>query len=96
MVRELDDRVALDRDRCDCRFVTAVGLDEAIDHVAVVAVDEGRHRMSVEIIQPAALQREAGTGQISNLRGEVELAGEPRFDRVLIGREDVQQMIGHQ
>ena len=34
--------------------------------------------------------------QVAHRRGEVELAVEPRFDRVLIGGGDIGEMIGHE
>src|SRR5439155_8160547 len=41
-------------------------------------------------------QREAAAGEVVDRGREVELAVEPRLDRVLVGRGDVREMAGHE
>src|SRR6185437_6073220 len=51
-------------------------------------------RPAAEIIEPRALEREAKRGEVLDRRGEVELAVEPRLDRVPVGRDHVFEMSG--
>ena len=58
--------------------------------------DQRGRRPAVDVLQPTSRQGKAGFREIDDRRGEVQLAGKPRFDRVLVGRDDVQQMAGLQ
>src|ERR1700737_951895 len=57
-------------------------------------VDEDGDGAAVDYVQPAALQRKPFVHKIMDGRSEIDLAVEPRFYRVLIGRLHVFEMAG--
>src|SRR6201994_4012866 len=69
---------------------TALGVggpgDEQIDDVRAPAIDHGTDRPRIDVIEPAADQRKTLRGEIDHRRWDVELAVEPRLDRMLVGR----------
>jgi hypothetical protein len=69
---------------------------EQIDDMLPMTLDEGGGGTAVEKIDPAAGQREALILEIRHGRREIGPALEPRFEGVLVGRCDVEQMIRQQ
>ncbi len=70
--------------------------DEQVDDVLAPFVDDGGDRPAVEIIEPAADQRESLGRQVDHRRGQVDLAVEPGLDGVLIARRHVDQVVATQ
>src|SRR6202023_222996 len=68
------------------------GPDEYIDNVFAAGVDENSYRVATNDIESAALQRKARACEIADRRREIQLASEPRLDRVLIGGDDILEM----
>ena len=68
--------------------------DKKIDYMLVVPIYQRRDRPVVQIIEPAADQRESRSRQIRDRRREIELAAEPRLDRMLIGSRHICEMGG--
>src|SRR6516162_10125382 len=62
----------------------------------VALVDECRCFPTVDVIQPASDQTEALGREILDRRREFELSVEPRFDRMLIGRRNIEKVSGKQ
>ena len=56
--------------------------------------DEGSGEAPVDLLEAPACQGKPGVGQVEDRRREIELAGEPGLDRVLVGRDDVHQVSG--
>ena len=65
--------------------VVGRGPDEQIDKMLPPLIHKRRHGSIFQIIQAPAYQRESVPGQILDGRREIELAVEPRLDRVLVG-----------
>ena len=59
-----------------------------------VAVHERRDQTVVQIIETATDKRKTCGRQIRDSRRKIELAAEPRFNRMLVGRRDVGDMAG--
>src|SRR5580704_12177327 len=59
-------------------------------------VDDGGNRPAVEIVEPPADQGETLRGEIDHRRREIELAVEPRLDRVLVGGLHVGEVLALQ
>ena len=57
--------------------------------------ERGRGRV-LDVVEPASHQREAFGGPVRHRYGVVELALEPGFDRVLVRRSHVGEVIGEQ
>ena len=69
---------------------------EQVDDVLAPFVDHGADRARVEVIEPAADQGKTLRGEVDHRRRDVELAVEPGFYGVLVGRDHVDQMAGLQ
>src|ERR1700677_4579167 len=67
-----------------------------VDYVLVALVNQRRHGPAVEVVETAADQTVAVRGEVVNWRREIDPSVEPRLDRVLVGRDYVHQMTGHQ
>src|SRR5437868_3813963 len=63
--------------------------DEEIDDVIAPLVDQGRHRLIVDVIQAAPLQGKSLVRKVAYRRGKVYLAIEPRLDGVTVRGFDV-------
>ena len=59
-------------------------------------VDQCRDLPTVEVIQTSSGQTETVFGKIVNGWRELKLSIEPGFDRMLIGRRDIEQVSGQQ
>ena len=70
--------------------------DEKIDNVRAPLVDDRADGSPIDVIEPAADQREAQRRQIDHGRRCIELPVDPRVDRVPVGRQYVGQMPGLQ
>src|SRR5467141_5367353 len=68
--------------------------DKKIDYMLVVPIYQRRDRPVVQIIEPAADQRESRSRQIRDRRREIELAAEPGLYRVLIGSRHIRETGG--
>jgi hypothetical protein len=68
------------------------GRHENVDHVLAMLIHERRNRSAIDIVETTADERESVLREIGHRGREIQLAIEPRFDRVLIGRADVHQM----
>ena len=89
--------VSLNRVSLDWRCaIVSGGPDVEIDDVESSMIDEHRHLAFVEVIQSAAHERVALRGKVLNWGRELQLSVEPGLDGVLIGRNDVHQVIRHQ
>ena len=60
----------------------------------VSVINERDHPFAVEIIESATYEREAAERKIVHIRREIDFAIEPGFDRVLVGRRNIDQMGG--
>ena len=69
---------------------------EQIDDVLAAAIDHCADGAGIDIIEPAADQRKAFRGEVDHRRRDIELAVEPRLDRVLVGGDDVGEVAGLQ
>ena len=58
--------------------------DEQIDDMVAAPIDQRGGGLAVDVVEPAADQREALRGQVDHRRRNVELAVEPRLDVVLV------------
>ena len=58
----------------------------------VSLIDERDNSFAVEIIEPATNKRKTARRKVVHVRREIDLAIEPRFDRVLIGRRYIDKM----
>ena len=91
------DIVALDRPVGDGGVLRAQSLgDEQIDDVLAALIDDRSHRLAVDVIEAAAEQRKALRGQVDDRRRDVDLAVEPRLDRMLVAGFHVHQVSGLQ
>src|SRR5580658_8970706 len=54
--------------------------DEQIDDVLAALIDDGGHRLAVDVIETAAEQRKTLRRQVDHRRRDVDLAVEPRLD----------------
>jgi hypothetical protein len=70
--------------------------NEQIDNMFIALVDERRYFPTMYVIQPTSDQTEALGREILNRWRESELSVEPRFDRMLIGRGDIEKVSGKQ
>src|ERR1700752_3426559 len=59
-------------------------------------IDHGCHRAAVNDVNAAALQWKSLIGKIVDGGREIQFAVEPGLDRVLIGRDDIDEMPGLQ
>src|SRR5260370_35598078 len=63
----------------------------------LVALIDGRGaRPPADIVEPPALQWKAGRSEVLDRRGEIDAAGEPRLDGMLVAGGDVFEMSGLQ
>src|ERR1700686_1267190 len=67
--------------------------DKYINEVLAPPVDQRGHLAAFEIIATSANQRETVTRQIFDRRRKIQLGIEPGFYRVLVSRDDVQQVV---
>src|ERR1700730_18667489 len=70
--------------------------DENVDEMFSVGVHQNGDAAAVHDVQSAPLERETRARQILDRRRKIELASEPGFHRVLIGRDDILEMTGLQ
>ena len=70
--------------------------DEQIDNMLIALVDERRYFPTIQIIQPTSDQTEALGREILNRWREFKLSVKPGFDRMLIGRRDIEKVSGKQ
>src|SRR5579862_589753 len=75
---------------------TSGGPRVDVDHVLPPPVDERGHRASAQRVHPASGQREARAVQERHLRRKVHPAVEPGLHGMLVGRDDVGEVAGHQ
>ncbi len=95
--RPMADIVALDRRHDFAGMFGAQALcDEQIDDVLAALVDHRGHRLAIDIVEASAQQRKALRRQVDDRRRHVELAVEPRLDRMLIAGFHVHQVSGLQ
>ena len=66
---------------------------EKVDRVFAAVKHEGGGGAAVQVFEPAAGQWKTGGGEIDDGRREIELAGEPRFHGVPVGRGDVGEVV---
>ncbi len=79
------------------RFGAALcGPDKNVDEMLAPLIDQRRDGPIINVVEAPALQFESLLRQIFDWRREVELAIEPWLDRVLVGRRNIHQMLGHQ
>src|ERR1700732_2895402 len=78
----------------ETRKNAALRPDEDVADVLVAMIDQRRDRPTVEIVEPAALERKPVGGEIAHRRREIEAAVEPGCDGVLGGRDHVFEMAG--
>ena len=69
---------------------------EQIDDVLAAAIDHRTDGAGIDIIEPAADQRETLRGQVDYRRRNIEPAVEPWFYGVLIGGNHISEMPGLQ
>src|SRR5690349_23988893 len=72
------------------------GPQEDVEHVLAPAVHERCDGLPADIVEPSADERESAAGKVVHGRREIELAVEPRLDRVLVRRGYVREMAGHE
>src|SRR2546430_2438608 len=70
--------------------------DKQLSELLALRVNQDRHRLIIEIIEPATNQRKSLAGKIDHWRCKIELHIKPRFYSVLIGRSDVGEVVCHQ
>ena len=70
--------------------------DKYVDGVPLPLIDECGHWPSADVIEVAPDERKPDRGAIGNRRRKIELHEKPRFDRVLIRRLRVEQVVRHQ
>jgi hypothetical protein len=75
------------------RFWRVVGPDEEVDGVLVAVVDERGDGLVVDDIEAATDQRKAVGSKVAHGRGEGKLSRKPRFDGVLVGGDDVHEVL---
>src|ERR1700730_11285993 len=71
------------------------GPNEEINRMHSALIDQGRHRLAIEIIEPSADERKSFRRKVVDRRSKVQFAVKPRFHGVLIGGGNIGQMIGH-
>ena len=72
------------------------GPEKQIDDVLLTLVHQGGYGSVLQVIKTPSDQRKTLHRHILDRRGEGEFALKPRFDRVLVGRSDIGEMVGHQ
>ncbi len=72
------------------------GPDEDVHDMFATLVNQRRDRAAVEVVQAAADEAEAVGGKVVDRGREIDPPVEPRFDRMLVGRDHVHQMTRHQ
>ena len=68
--------------------------DKQVNNMSIALVDQCSYVLPIQIIQPASDQAEAAVGKIVNGRREFKLSVEPGFDRVLVGRRNIEKVSG--
>jgi len=58
----------------------------------VTPINQSHDRSAVEVVEAAANEGKSFRCEIAHFWREIHLPIEPRFDRVLVGRRDVDQM----
>src|SRR5215468_2920520 len=72
------------------------GPEKQIDNVLLTLVHQGGYGSVLQVIKTPSKQRKTLCRHILDWRGEWEFALKPRFDRVLVRRSDIGEMVGHQ
>src|SRR5207248_7087236 len=70
--------------------------DEQVDDMLVVLENQSAHDAVVNVIEPTADQRKALGRQVKHGRRGIELAVEPRLDRVLVRSRYIREMARQQ
>src|SRR5262245_23798817 len=70
--------------------------DKEIDHVLPALVYQRCNWTVVQVIEPPTDQWKPLRCEIRDGRGKIHMALKPRFDRMLIAREHVSEMVGHE
>src|SRR5206468_12904954 len=71
------------------------GPSVEIDQMFMPLIDDGGDGTVVDVVESAANEGKAFGDEVDDGGREIELAVEPGFNRVLIGRGDVEQVIAH-
>src|SRR5581483_943859 len=67
--------------------------DEDVNEMLVALVNQRGHGAAVQIIQSPTDERKILCREILRVRRKINFAVEPRLDGVLVGRQDIGQMI---
>ena len=67
--------------------------NKEVDVVFPALVNNGGNVAVIQNVEPSADKRIAGVSEIDYLGRVIELAREPRLDRVLVGRGDIHEMV---
>src|SRR5437016_9299075 len=78
---------------CPVTFGASYLRDEEIDHMRAASVDDRSDSLAVDVVEPAAEQREALRRQVHDRRCDIDLAVEPWFHRMLVARLHVGEVV---